>query len=68
MIGLFVRVLRGVVIVAIVVGAVNHFLGVPVDVALGYCLAAWFLRVLVVRPIRWMTKGRNRGAQRRARR
>ncbi|MEW2484131.1 hypothetical protein AB0876_31555 [Mycobacterium sp. NPDC049093] len=64
MIGLFARALRGLVIVAVVVGAVNHFLGVPVEVALGYCLVGWYL-MLLRRPIRWMARRRPGGARRR---
>lgn len=67
MIGLFARALRGLVILAVVVGAVNHFLGVPPGVALGYCLAGWYL-LLLRRPIGWMAKRRPLGARSRARR
>lgn len=47
MIRAVVRLVRAAIIVAVLAGAASWLLGVPVSLALGYGLAAWYLWVLV---------------------
>jgi hypothetical protein len=52
MIGAVVRMLRAAIVVAVIAGVASHFLRVPVDVALGYCLVGWWARALLRGPLR----------------
>ncbi len=65
MIGVVVRTLRTVIIVAVIAGVASNVLRIPVDVALGYGLLGWWVRALLKGPLRWVTR---RGGRRRSRR
>lgn len=50
--------IRALITAALVTGAANQFLHIPIDVALGYsvviCVAGWYLWPLLRRPIRFL--------------
>jgi len=51
-----VRQARLLVLVAVLAGAANHYLGVPVSVTLGYALVGWWLWVVVRVPARMVRR------------
>ncbi|ANE83326.1 hypothetical protein A7U43_27680 (plasmid) [Mycobacterium adipatum] len=60
MIGGLVRVVarqaRMLVLVAVLAGAANHYLGIPVSVTLGYALVGWWLWVALRVPVRMVRR------------